>query len=93
MKTSLVLVALIASAGCDVGGGKLAGMGGGMISTGAGGAGIMTGSGGGISTGSGGRIIVTGTAGILNSFRIYGAACDAALGGQTVSVAFLCLPV
>jgi hypothetical protein len=54
-----MLVALpLLTAGCDVGGGELTGMGGGTLATGAGGAGTMTGSGGaGVSgggTGSGG---------------------------------------
>src|SRR5262245_42428668 len=58
MKSWLVLVAVaLLGAGCDVGGGKLAGTGGGTLITGAGGAVVMTGSGGGvvIVTGGGGQ--------------------------------------
>jgi hypothetical protein len=71
MKSWLTWVALpLLTAGCDVGGGKLTGMGGGTLATGAGGGGIATGSGGGIATGSGGDGVVgggTGSGGFPNN--------------------------
>src|SRR5262245_17705664 len=54
MKVSLLMVAVgLLGAGCDVGGGKLTGAGGGTAGTGAGGSGLMTGRGGAIVTGIG----------------------------------------